>query len=216
MKKRVLFNILLGIVLFLFITSAAAMITLNFRPLYRMDVDRLGIADDVGMSKEQVVKNYAAVIEYCSGFGPKELVIPDFPMSDTGRIHFEEVRDIFVFFNYLALFSGLLAMAGIVYNRRRKNPGYLLAAGITGLGVPAVLACFVAYDWQMAFNAFHAIAFNNDYWLFDPRTDPVIEILPIDFFLHCAILLLSILALGSVACIVLYAICKRRTKNKEV
>lgn len=38
----------------------------------------------------------------------------------------------------------------------------------------------------------HKVFFDNDYWLFDPKYDPVITILPDRFFLHCGILIVLI------------------------
>lgn len=40
-------------------------------------------------------------------------------------------------------------------------------------------------DWDALFTAFHKLFFRNDYWLFDPDTDPVINLLPDSYFLHC-------------------------------
>ncbi|MHB8131340.1 MAG: lipoprotein intramolecular transacylase Lit, partial [Mobilitalea sp.] len=44
----------------------------------------------------------------------------------------------------------------------------------------------------------------NDYWLFDPSTDPVITILPDTFFLHCALLIILIVLVFSIIFLVTY------------
>ena len=70
----------------------------------------------------------------------------------------------------------------------------------------------MAVNWDWAFVTFHHIAFDNDYWIFDPATDPVYNILPDTFFLHCALLILAGVVLGSVVCGLVY----RKLRRKKV
>jgi integral membrane protein (TIGR01906 family) len=42
--------------------------------------------------------------------------------------------------------------------------------------------------------------FRNDYWIFDEATDPVIMILPDAFFLHCAVMIILLILIGSLLC----------------
>lgn len=206
-------NILLALVLVLFITSAAVVITLNFRPLYYWDIDLLNIAKSSGYSREEIVQNYNVLINYNSIFGPKELNFPTLAMSETGRIHFEEVKNVFIFFEITAMITGIFSLAGILYRHYRKNAGYLLLAGILTVGIPAVLAVLIALNWDRVFVLFHKIVFNNDYWIFDAATDPVITILPDTFFMHCALLILALVVLGSVICLLLYRHSKKKVKE---
>lgn len=203
-------NLLLAFALTLFIIAAAVVVTLNFRPLYYMDVDLLRIPESSGLSKAEILANYNVLIDYNSIFGPQTLEFPTLAMSETGRIHFEEVKNVFVFFELLALVSGLLSAAGIVYRHFRKNPGYLFLTGILTVALPAVLGLLIALNWQTVFVLFHKIVFNNDYWIFDAATDPVITILPDAFFMHCALLILALVVLGSAACLLVYRHCKKR------
>jgi integral membrane protein (TIGR01906 family) len=50
-------------------------------------------------------------------------------------------------------------------------------------------------NFSRAFVVFHEIAFSNDYWIFDPRIDPVIRILPEWFFMYAAFLILLYMVL---------------------
>lgn len=206
-------NILLALVLVLFIISAAVVVTLHFRPLYYWDIDLLNIVESSGYSREEIVQNYNVLIDYNSIFGPKELNFPTLAMSETGRIHFEEVKDVFLFFEITAIVAGVLSLAGILYRHFRRNSGYLLLAGILTVGIPAVLAVLIALNWDRVFVLFHKIVFNNDYWIFDAVTDPVITILPDTFFMHCALLILVLVVLGSVICLLLYRYSKKKIKE---
>ena len=210
MKKISLLNILLSLMLVLFIISTAVVVTLNFRPLYYFDIDFLDIPTYSGLSREAIIENYDVLIRYNSIFGPKTLEFPSLAMSESGRIHFEEVKAVFNFFEITAIVSGFLSALGILYRTKKKNPGYLLLAGILTVGIPVVLAAFIAMNWDKVFVLFHKIVFNNDYWIFDPATDPVIMILPDTFFMHCALLILGLIVLGSAVCLIIYSIAKRK------
>lgn len=78
------------------------------------------------------------------------------------------------------------------------------------VALPAVLGILIALNWQTVFVLFHRIVFNNNYWIFDPATDPVITILPDAFFMHCALLILALVVLGSAVCLLVYRHCKKR------
>ena len=39
--------------------------------------------------------------------------------------------------------------------------------------------------------------FNNDDWIFDPVTDPIINMLPESFFAQCAILIVLVMLIGA-------------------
>ena len=52
--------------------------------------------------------------------------------------------------------------------------------------------------------------FSNDYWLFDERTDPVINILPDEFFLHCALLIILLILAASLIMGLIYLRQKKR------
>ena len=64
----------------------------------------------------------------------------------------------------------------------------------------------------MIFN-FHKLFFDNDDWIFNPRTDPVIKILPDEFFMHCAIAIIAIVLLAGGICFGVW-LCKR-TKERR-
>ena len=206
-------NILLALALTLFIISAAVVVTLNFRPLYYLDVDLLHIAETSGLPRAEILENYNTLIDYNSIFGTKELAFPTLAMSETGCIHFEEVKNVFAFFEITLIVSGVLVLAGVIYRHFKKNPGYLLLSGILTVALPLVLGILIALNWQTVFILFHKIVFRNDYWIFDAATDPVITILPDAFFMHCALLILALVVLGSVVCLLLYRHFKKHIKE---
>lgn len=168
-------------------------ITVLARPLYYFDIGYLDIPEKSGISKEACKLNYDTLIDYNLLGGDEELVFPTLRMSETGRIHFEEVKDIFINMQVISIIGVAIAIAFAVF---LKNKGvsdkYVLWMKYT-FPVTAVVALSVAsamiIDWQWAFTTMHEIFFDNDYWIFNSYTDPVIKILPEEFFLHCGILI---------------------------
>ncbi len=204
MKKATLFNGILALVLMVFILSTAVVLTLYCRPLYALDVTLLDIPGKTGLDKATILANYDAVIRYNTLWGPDTLTYPTFPMSETGRIHMAEVKEIFLTIQWMAIVAGLLSAGGIAYRQRHKDARYLRLAGILTVAIPAGVGAVVAVSWDTAFVLFHRLFFNNDYWLFDPVTDPLITILPDAYFLHCALLIIALALLGSGACLIAY------------
>ena len=205
-------NILLSLIMTLTIISLAIVLTLACKPLYYLDIHALHIPETTGCTISEIKANYDAVIDYCLSFGNAPLEFPTFPMSEGGRIHFEEVKNIFNLFKYMAIGGTLASVAGMLWMRRRQSYGYLKLTAILSVVLPTAIGTAVALNWDWAFVTFHEIAFNNDYWLFDPATDPVINILPDEYFLHCAVMILVLVILGSLICGLAY----RRIQKKNV
>ena len=115
-----------GIVVCLLIISFSVTLTLNFRPLYYADIQNLHITELSGREEKDIRSNYDALIDYNSLFNHQPLKFPTCAMSESGRIHFEEVKKIFDFFGFvLQEYSVLLCRLFLV--------SWLLSIGIMSL-----------------------------------------------------------------------------------
>ncbi len=199
---RKITDVLSALVLTATIISAAVVLTLGAsKPLYYFDIDYLHIQEDSGYEKEEIWENYNALIDYNLSPFIKKLEFPTFPMSKEAEIHFAEVKEIFQGFLWMFVIGIPVSVMVSMMNRRHHRLGYLKLAGILTIALPILLGILVAVNWDRAFVLFHKIAFDNDYWLFHPDTDPVITILPDAFFLHCAVMILVLVAIGAGICI---------------
>lgn len=205
----------LSLVLSLFIIGVSVVGTLAFRPLYYADVKGLHIAETSGYSEEEIRENYDALIDYNMAWKDGELSFPTLPMSENGKTHFEEVKEIFDVFKYFALFGGILGAAGIVFMAKKKEYRYLKMTAIISCGLPVILALLVAVSWEQVFVLFHKLFFRNDYWIFDSTTDPVILLLPDEFFMHCALLIFGGILFGAAVCTAFYLIIRRKEKSTD-
>jgi integral membrane protein (TIGR01906 family) len=170
------------------VISASVTLTLFDRQAYARMEDRVDLADTIGISEEEILANYGALIDYNSIFFSGPLVFPTFGMSETGRIHFEEVKAIFLSFQITLIVSAVLTVFCCIVLFRKHRFRFLILGGILSLAIPAAIVCVMTIiGWDEFFVAFHQVFFNNDFWVFDYREDPVILILPDAWFLDCLI-----------------------------
>ncbi len=214
MHKFKFTDLLIGLVFTLLFISIAVVITVNFRPLYYLDINMLHIAEYSGFSKDVIRENYDALIDYSFPLFKGPLQFPTLPSSVNALIHFSEVKNIFTSFYILGLICLVLGVIIIVYKTKNGDHSYLLVSAITAVVLPSILAVFLAINFDRAFIMFHKLFFKNDYWLFDPNTDPVITILPDTFFMHCALMIIVIVVLFSIAFLFVYLWKKQYTGIK--
>lgn len=193
-------NILTSICLALFIITASVTITLNFRPLYYHDISALKIEETSGFSRNTIRKNYDSLIDYNQFFHTKKLKLT-MPMSKEGRIHFADVKHLFSAIEITCLITLVLCCFLIKKQISTKDFEFLKLTSVITILLPSIVGILTAINWERVFIAFHEIVFRNDYWLFDEVKDPIIKILPDTFFLHCAIMIICLILLGSVLCI---------------
>lgn len=203
-------DIVLALLLTICIICFAVIVTVFFKQLYYFDIDYLNIAKYTGLSKDVIKENYDILIQYQSIFYQGTLNMPNFVMSTTGRIHFEEVKKVFeviqMTFAVTAVISGLM----IYSNLKQKEYRFLQLTSLFSVGIPTIIGFFVALDFDRAFVIFHNIVFRNDYWVFDYTTDPVISILPESFFMHCFMFIIILILMIS---FVLYLIYQKKRKE---
>ncbi len=210
MKRFV--QIIFGFITAIFIICIATVITLNCRPLYEADIKNYNIEETTGLSHDEIISNYQAMIDYNNLGGPSELKFPTFTMSEGGRIHFEEVKRIFTAMEYAAIICGIATVIFIIVSSRKKLIGYYLWSGMITILLPVIAGIYALAAWDSLFVTFHRLLFNNDYWIFDEATDPVITILPDGYFLHCLVMIIIIAFALAAICFVRYFLLKRKLK----
>jgi len=171
--------------------------TLLFKPLYYIDINVLNIEQSSNINKKELKANYDYVITYLTQNASEGFNLPTLPSSAHGKIHFKEVKILFDKLKVMLIFSILISVIGILINKRRKTIRYFLTSSNFLIVIPIILLIPFLVNFDKSFTTFHHIFFNNDYWLFDIQSDPIITILPQTFFFHCAILTIILIAISS-------------------
>ncbi len=171
--------------LLLFIVSAAISLVIIFTPLYSWTAQAMDLAGQLGMSHDQLMDNYHQLMAYLNFPWVDQLVMADFPSSDQGLFHFFEVKRLFMLNAVVLVLS---AIGSVFYWRWVHRKGHFIAPAVFFKGmiaVPFVLVVLLALNFDWMFVTFHRIAFNNEAWIFNPSTDPIILALPQGFFMLC-------------------------------
>ncbi|MGH1649046.1 TIGR01906 family membrane protein [Enterococcus gilvus] len=184
----------LGLVcLLLTLLTLAITLTINARWLYQLDIRHLGLLDYTTLSEKELLHNFDQLMRYLNLPWVETLKMTDFPVSANGALHFYEVKRLFLV-NYGVLL--VTVIPSIVYVRhlnKQQRLWTMIQPFRIAVVVPIVIAFLMAVNFDRFFVLFHGVFFNNDAWIFNPATDPIINVLPETFFLHCFILFFVLL-----------------------
>ena len=207
MKKII--NIIFSVIFSVLIIITIVKFTVGFKQLYYFDIDYLNIPILSGLSKEEIKENYDYMIDYNLSKDNKEFELPTLKSSKQGKIHFEEVRDIFQNMNKIFNISLVISIIGVIINILNKNIEFLKTTSKTLILMPLILMAPIILNFDGSFILFHKLMFNNDYWIFDPNLDPVINILPEEFFFHAGLMILILIIIASLTNYLIYRFLKR-------
>lgn len=223
MKTSKPLSVLLAVLTALLVLSGSIAVPLLCRPFYYAHIAPLGLAEYTGLTAEQIRQAFDEVMDFCLGlqenFSAGVLI-----WSQSGADHFADVRGLFLLDLRVLMLSLAALAAAFVFCRRKKlrpycfrgrGPGFWAAVGLGAAFL--VIGGLAALDFERAFVLFHALFFpGKDNWLFDWREDPVILILPEEFFRNCAVLILALLLLwcGILIAADLWAARKRKEKRR--
>lgn len=214
MKERVL-SIFLILTLALFAVSGAIAVPIVCRPFYYAHITALRLPEETGRSAAEIRAAYDDVMDYLLQDAP--FATGALRWSESGQSHFADVKGLFLLDLRLLAASGLTLAALLLLTRRirlHRFGGYGCSfwAGCGLLAVFTLVGILGALDFQRAFAAFHRLFFpGKTNWLFDPRTDEIITILPEAYFRDCAILALAVLAV----CVAAYLVLGRRAPRQR-
>lgn len=191
MTKALYFlNIFASIMLFLFILTSSILLVTRAKFLY--PIFSKDLKNENNLTKEVIKQNYSDLIDYNMDKNIKNLDFQGLKMSQSGRIHFEEVKEIFGKVKSLAIFSSIGLFVSAIFLVKKKSYKFVRLGGRLSLVLPSILIFAIAIDFDSAFVFFHKIFFNNDYWIFNSETDPIINYLPESFFMWMAVSILFV------------------------
>ena len=175
----------------LFLLSLAILVTIYLAwILYPFEISWLNLTNRVHLKSDIIQYNFHILMDYLTNPFNPVLEMPDFPSSESGLHHFAVVKGLFHLTQGVALVT--LPFFYIFWNQVvRKGFLSLYRRGLLiMLSLPLILGLVgVFIGFEQFFTLFHQILFvGDDTWLFDPAKDPVILILPEDFFLHAFLL----------------------------
>ena len=183
------------------IALPVAILTTNIRVLlnaplvYDYAFDRYNAEETTGLSRADLDACGAELREYFNNSEPtyyctvteNGLPTPIFSARET--LHMEDVKDLVVWVNWLQMISVMFIVAyGVVFfvwsreGNLRQLAGQCLAGLLLGFIAVGAVGAVAAVGFDAAFEQFHEIAFSNDLWRLNPRTDHLIQMFPEEFW----------------------------------
>ncbi len=192
--QRLLFAVL-SITLFLFIITFSISLPIFIRPFYYAHIDALNLTQS-GFSKAEIKEAYNEVLDFLTLPG-KEFSTGVLKHSNEGAAHFYDCKKLFTLNTSVLLISAAVIIITFLIKRTKKlkplyvkgfSPAFYSATAT--LLLPIILGGLISINFEKAFIIFHKIFFSGkSNWIFNPETDQIINVLPEQFFMNCAILI---------------------------
>ena len=194
--KRKIASVICIVSLFLFIITFSIGLPIYARPFYFAHITPLGLVESSGVSREEIVTAYNEILDYLTLPG-RSFSTGVFQHSASGALHFSDCKRLFTLNATLLLTSACILLALFVLRRRSKLPPLRLGrfsagfyAGVASILIPLLITGAASINFQKAFLLFHRVFFPGRFnFYFDPRIDGIITVLPMQFFMNCAILI---------------------------
>ena len=220
--KRVpskLLSLLTALATALLVLCGSIAVPILCRPFYYAHIEAMSLPEHTGLTPEQIRQAFDEMLDFCLGLR-QDFSVGVLPWSESGRAHFVDVRGLFQLdLLLLVLAAAALVLLFFAARKRRLTPARLMGRGpgfwaAAGLGaVFLAVGALAAVDFNRAFVIFHTLFFpGKTNWLFDWRTDPIILLLPEDFFRNCALLILALLVFWCAVLIAADAVIRRRSR----
>ena len=198
--KHKLLAVAQAIVIALVILAGAIALPILCRFFFYLHIEPYGLTDAVGLTAQEVKTAYNEMMDFCIGLSGS-FSAGVLPFSAEGAAHFADVRKLFIL-DLAVLAGAVLALIPLLVLGRKKalrlgghTPGFWSSVGLGATFL--VVGGLAALDFEKAFVIFHQLFFpGKDNWIFDYRTDPIIAMLPEEFFRNCAILILAGILIG--------------------
>ena len=153
---------------------------------YPLEISYFALPDKVHLKAETIQYNFNILMNYLTNPFSKKLAMPDFRSSAAGLHHFQAVKYLF----HLAQAVFLLTLPSLIFFIKKGFLALYQRSLFILSVLPFVMICLAGLiGFNSFFTLFHQVLFVGDStWLFDPTKDPVIWILPEEFFMHAFIL----------------------------
>lgn len=140
--------------------------------------------ESIHLSVFKVMHNYNQLMWYLIWPFKKKLKMDNLPTSQNAAEHFADCKRLFL----LAILVFIICLIIYLIAKKKRNRAWLQLDktwALLFLILPVVVLPFAITNFDSFFITFHHLFFTNSNWLFDPATDPIINVLTDGFFASC-------------------------------
>ena len=207
----------------LLIITCSIGVPIYFRFLYYIQIKTLGMEKATGWDYATIKGAYDDVLNYLTLPG-RQFGTGKLKWSEDGAAHFADCKVLFDLNFWVMLVSAAITATLAILHRFNVitvlrpfgHRAYFLAA-IIAVVLPVVVGIACAIDFDKAFEVFHTVFFpGKTNWMFDPRTDQIIDVMPEQFFMNCAIIIgVTLVAIASSLVTADIILTHKEKKNKK-
>lgn len=193
---------------------------------YEKEYLKYNVTESLDMEIEDVMEVTDYMMAYLIGEEEELSIVTDVDgreqdfFNEQDRLHMEDVKNLFLgglkIRTVLIVIMILLLVPMIIQKAElgKLLPKAYSQAFAVFIVILAALGVAFAMDFTTCFTIFHEIFFTNDLWLFDPRTDYMIRMLPEGFFADMVVRILKIFVVFLLAVFGIMRIWKKRKNEK--
>ncbi len=157
--------------------SIALFIVVNISPFFITIPKHL-----LGLSASELIADYGSVIKYIQLPTQRVLELRYLPIAPSAVHHFEDVRHL-ILLNEAVMMGSIPLLVFGLKKQKRQNQLWRLILPFQMLFILLLFSGFMGItNFNAFFIKFHYLFFSNMDWLFDPRTTPIILLMPEKFF----------------------------------
>lgn len=164
------------------LTSAILLVIIASVIFYQIDLKTNFSAFNVGFTKAELNAEYLHLLNYLMNPMIEKLQFLFFGSSNSGLQHFSDVKSLLLVNTIVFITSICLKIGLKIKLRFYKNDAIVIGM------IPIVIGLIALMNFDEFFVMFHQLLFTNNDWLFNPMTDPIINVLPEYFFEQLIIL----------------------------
>ncbi|MBR6527454.1 MAG: TIGR01906 family membrane protein [Lachnospiraceae bacterium] len=190
----------IAMILILFVTAFDIAVYGNYG-FFQKEYEKYEVLDDLNMEMDDVMEVTAHMMDYLRDRNDDMQIVTTvggqqqefFNVQDI--FHMDEVKVLFLGMFKIRTISTIVALLSLgVLIATRAGSQTIFRCFQAGMGIffgiAAILGIIVASNFSKFFVIFHEIFFDNDLWLFDPRTDLMIRMLPEGLFMDFSVRIL--------------------------
>ncbi|MGO1652597.1 TIGR01906 family membrane protein [Senegalia sp. (in: firmicutes)] len=189
---------------------------------YENKFEEYSIYDKTKIEKKDLIIVTKEMLDYMKG-NRKNLIIEakvngkeEIVFGERERKHMVDVKDLFekgFMIRNLSLILFIISLFLVIKFYKKTLYKLLISASILPLIIMSIFGIAISIDFNKYFTIFHEILFTNDLWLLNPKTDILIQMLPLDFFYSISIRILTYFILQLIIIFLLGFILREKEKS---
>lgn len=184
------------VILFITLPIAFLLVSFSYSVLdnnyFDMKFKENNIEQATGIEHKNLLKISEEILKYLKD-ERKDLIIYEEVNGQKEQIfedrELQHMKDVKKLFNYgflirnISIIMLIISISYLLIKDKIVLLKTIRASSIMGLVLIGILGIIMIFNFDKAFTIFHKILFTNDLWILNPKTDIMIQMLPLNFFI---------------------------------